>query len=93
MLKILFDSSKIVGLGEFACLFPREFWTYLSGLVFVFAFSVASNATGLLVVRWLVTPDALMSVFVHIVSTPLNIRTSHVPLLFNPRQFLYVRWK
>ena len=50
-----------------------------------------NNATGLLVVRWLVTPDALMSVFVHIVSTPLSIRNSYVPLLFDPRQFLYVR--
>ena len=47
-------------------------------------FSVAAYTNGLLVVRWLVTPDASMSVFVHIVSDPSNICTIHGPSAFQP---------
>ena len=56
----------------------------LSGPVSTSASSVATFATGLLVVRWLVTPDASMSVFVHIVSDPSNICTIHGRSAFQP---------
>ena len=56
----------------------------LSGPVITFAFSVVAYATGLLVVHWLVTPEAFMSVSVHIVSDPPSICTTHGPSAFQP---------
>ena len=56
----------------------------LSGPVTTSVFSVAAYATGLLVVRWLVTPEAFMSVSVHIVSDPPSICTIHGPSAFQP---------
>ena len=47
-------------------------------------FSVAAYATELLVVRWLVTTEAFMSVSVHMVSDPPSICTIHGPSAFQP---------
>ena len=56
----------------------------LSGPVSASVSSVATFATGLLVVRWLVTPEAFTSVSVHIVSDPPSICTTHGPSAFQP---------